>query len=84
MYKYIPNDYGKKKFGLTEEAYIGGGLTTLFQHTLGRENLIKFMIAQNPFSNKRTKKAKIMICLNLDKVPHEFPRFRSIGIVEKY
>lgn len=84
MYKYIPNDFAKKKFGLTEKEYSCGSLTVLFENTLGQENFNKFMVSQDPFQNKRTKRAEIRIIINPDELAHhQYPQTRLIGVVEK-
>jgi len=83
VYKYIPNDFAKEKFGLTKKEYEGGSLTNLFEDVLGKENYHKFMVAQDPFSDKRTKKAAIKILSNPAGSSFQKQSVRSIGVVMK-
>lgn len=83
VYVYFPNAFAIEKFKLTEKEYSCGSLTTLFEKTLGKENYDKFMVAQDPFSNKKIKKSKIYIILNPDELIIQKHRFGSIGVVRK-
>ncbi len=84
MYKYIPNDFAKKKFGLRKSEYSCGSLTILFEQVLGLENFEKFIVAQDPFYMKKIKKAVIKIRTNHNEQNAKMWNLRSIGTVEKF
>ncbi len=78
-YKFVPNNFAKKRFNLTGE-YNGEGMTPLLQQALGEDNYDRYMIAQSPLHHGKDK-GVVSIILNPDETEITKMKYRSIGMI---
>ena len=78
-YKFVPNNFAKKRFNLTGE-YNGEGMTPLLQQALGKDNYDRYVITQTPLYQGKDK-GVVEVMLNPDETKMSKMKYRSIGTI---
>lgn len=81
-YKFVPNQMAREAFNLAAPEYVGEGITSVLQSTLGEENYQNYMVAQDPLCGGKTS-GTIRIILNRREENPKLMRFESIGTIYK-